>query len=86
MEAKVRMVAIQHLVDLLLPLVVVEVELATVHLEEIEMEIMEDQEVGHRSLVVLLALELQDKVMQEHLLLEVEIEVAVAVVLAVLVD
>tara|TARA_A100000164_G_scaffold303660_1_gene279404 strand:- start:312 stop:614 length:303 start_codon:yes stop_codon:yes gene_type:complete len=86
MEAKVRMVVIQHLVDLLLPLVVVEEELVTVLLEEIEMEIMEGQEVGHRSGVVLLALELQGKVMREHLLLEAEIEAAAAVALVALVE
>jgi len=77
------MVVIQHSVDLLLLLAVVEAELATVHLEEIEMELMEDQEVGHHFILELLDLELQDKVMQEHLPPEAEIEVAVAVVLVV---
>ena len=63
MEAKVQMEAIQHSVDLLLPLVAEEVELATVHLEETEMEMMEDQGVEHHFIVELLAQELQDKVM-----------------------
>ena len=61
----------------------VEAELATVHLEEIEMELIEDQEVGHHFILELLDLELQDKVMQEHLPPEAEIEVAVEVVLVV---
>ena len=47
------------------------------------MELMEDQEVGHHFILELLDLELQDKVMQEHLPPEAEIEVAVEVVLVV---
>ena len=67
-------------------LVVVEEELVTVLLEEIEMERMEDQEGVHLFGMVILDLELLAKVMLEHKKLLEETEVVEVEVLVALVD